>query len=98
MTSRRAAGFLFGLPIAFGLTMGPAFAEDGATSVPKTAVTPGSKDQSGGPPEDALRPSLGQDVVPAGGGAPGRRNHPVRASTRAPAGRRPSRRRTRPRR
>jgi len=70
MTSRRAAGFLIGLPIAFGLTMGPACAEDGATSVPKTVMTPGSKDQSGGPPEDALRPSLGQDVVPAGGGAP----------------------------
>lgn len=70
MTSRRAAGLLLGLPIALGLTMGLAFAEDGASSVPKTVVTPGSDDQSGGPPEDALRPSLGQDVVPAGGGAP----------------------------
>jgi outer membrane lipoprotein-sorting protein len=50
--------------------MGHALAEDGATSVPKTVVTPGSKDQSGGPPEDALRPSLGQDVLPSGGGAP----------------------------
>jgi len=70
MTSRRTTGFLLGLPFAFGLTVGFAFAEDGATSVPKTVVTPGSKDQSGGPPEDALRPSLGQDVVPEGDGAP----------------------------
>ena len=70
MSSRRAAGFVLGLPIAFGLTIGHALAEDGATSVPKTVVTPGSKDKSGGPPEDALRPSLGQDDVPAGGGAP----------------------------
>ncbi len=70
MSSRRTTGFVLGLPIAFGLAMGHALAEDGATSVPKTVVTPGSKDQSGGPPEDALRPSLGQDVLPSGGGAP----------------------------
>ncbi len=71
MFSRRTTGFLLGLPIAFGLTMGFAFAEDGATTVPKTAVTPGSKDQSGGPPEDAMRPSLGQETAPAGGAGSG---------------------------
>lgn len=69
MISRCAAGFLLVLPIALGFTTGLALAQDGAVSVPKTPVTAGTA----GPdiaPEDALRPSFGQDVLPPGSGAP----------------------------
>jgi outer membrane lipoprotein-sorting protein len=75
MTSRRAAGFLFGVPIALGFTFGGALAEDGATLVPKssattTPVATGTVGE-GGAPEDALRPSLGQDdVIPPDNAAP----------------------------
>jgi outer membrane lipoprotein-sorting protein len=69
MTSRRAAGLLLGVPIALGFTMGLALAQDSSTTVPKTPVTTGTVG-SDAAPEDALRPSLGEDVVPAGGGAP----------------------------
>jgi len=76
MTIRKAAGVLFGLPIALGFTMGLALAQNGATvvpksSVPKTPVTTGTAgEEEGGAPEDALRPSIGQEVVPADNAAP----------------------------
>ena len=76
MTSRSAAGFLLGLPIAVGFSIGLAFAEDGATIVPKssvptTAVTGGAvPEDAAGAPSDALRPSIGQEVVPAEEAAP----------------------------
>ncbi len=77
MTIRKAGGALFGLPIALALTMSLALAQDGATvvpkssSVPKTPVTTGTvEDDTGGAPEDALRPSIGQEVVPADNAAP----------------------------
>ena len=69
MSSRSAAGILFGLPIALGFTMGLALAQDGATSVPKTPLTAGTAGTDVAP-EDALRPSLGQDVLPPSSGAP----------------------------
>jgi outer membrane lipoprotein-sorting protein len=73
MTSRRAAGLLFGVPIALGFTFGIAFAEDGATVVPKSSATTPVTGTVGedGAPEDALRPSLGQDdVIPPDNAAP----------------------------
>jgi len=75
MTSRRAAGLLFGLPIALGLTLGVAYAQEGATVVPKSSVrsTPAEAEaeaDEGGAPQDALRPSIGQDVAPPDTGAP----------------------------
>ena len=78
MKIRRAAGFLFGIPIALSFTLGVARAEDGATVVPKSSVTTspvttgtvgGAK--AAGAPEDALRPSLGQAAdEDSGSGAP----------------------------
>lgn len=73
MINRKAAGFLLGLPLAFGISMGAAVAQDGATvvpksSVPNTAVT--GTAPGGGAPSDALRPSIGQEVVPAEDAAP----------------------------
>lgn len=71
MTSRRAAGLLFCLPIVLCVAAAPARAEDGATVVPKTPVTTGSAGEEGiGAPEDALRPSIGQDVISPGSAAP----------------------------
>ncbi|MGH6736524.1 MAG: LolA family protein [Methyloceanibacter sp.] len=69
MTIRRAAGFLFGLPIVLGIGVGLALAGDSSTTVSKTPLTTGSVGEEG-TPEDALRPSIGQDVVPAGSAAP----------------------------
>lgn len=69
MTSRSAAGLIFGLPIALGLTMGLALAQDGATSVQKTPLATGTAG-SDTAPESALRPSIGKDVLPPGSGAP----------------------------
>lgn len=74
MTSRKAAGLLLALPLAFGVTMDVAFAQNGATVVPKssvptTAVT--GTVPSGGAPANALRPSIGQEVVPAENAPPG---------------------------
>lgn len=69
MTSRSAAGFLIGLPIALGFSMGLALAQDGATSVQKTPLATGTAG-SDTAPESALRPSIGQDVLPPGSGAP----------------------------
>ena len=70
MISRRAAGLLLGLPIALGFTMGLALAEDSSTTVPKSPVSAGTAEEGGGAPEDALRPSIGRDVVPADNAAP----------------------------
>jgi len=76
MTIRKAAGVFFGLPIALGFTMGLALAQEGSTvvpksSVPKTPVTTGTaKDDADSAPGDALRPSIGQEVVPADNAAP----------------------------
>jgi outer membrane lipoprotein-sorting protein len=77
MTIRKAAGALLGLPLALGFTVSLALAQEGSTvvpktsSVPKTPVTTGTaKEQTGGAPEDALRPSIGKDVVPADNAAP----------------------------
>lgn len=69
MKSRNAAGLIFGLPIALGLTMGLALAQDGATSVQKTPLATGTAG-SDTAPESALRPSIGKDVLPPGSGAP----------------------------
>src|SRR5680860_783024 len=70
MTRRSAARALAGLPIALSLTIGLAFAQDSSTTVPKSPSSTDPVEQEGGPPEDALRPSIGQDVVPADNAAP----------------------------
>jgi outer membrane lipoprotein-sorting protein len=71
MTSRRAAGLLFGLPLAFWLSMGPAPAQDSATTVVKrppatSPVTPQGLTE----PEDELRPSLGDETSATGAPPP----------------------------
>ena len=71
MTSCRAAGLLFGLPLAFWLSMGPAFAQDSATTVvkspsPTTPATPPGLTE----PEDELRPSLGDETSATGAPPP----------------------------
>ena len=75
MTSRRAAGVLLGAPLALALSMGTAPAEEGATVVPKssvptTPVTRTAPEGTPGSPGDALRPSIGEDVVPPQDAAP----------------------------
>ena len=75
MTSRRAAGVLLGVGVALGLSMGAALAQDGATVVPKSSVptspvTGTAPARGAGTPGDALRPSIGEDVVPAEDAAP----------------------------
>jgi outer membrane lipoprotein-sorting protein len=71
MTRRSAASFLLGLPIALSFTLGLAFAQDGSTTIPKSPITAGpAEEDGGGAPENALRPSIGQDVVPADNAAP----------------------------
>ncbi|HEX9751932.1 MAG TPA: outer membrane lipoprotein carrier protein LolA [Methyloceanibacter sp.] len=71
MTSRRAAGLLFGLPLAFWLSIGPAPAQDSATTVVKrppatSPVTPQGLTE----PEDELRPSLGDETSATGAPPP----------------------------
>ena len=71
MTSCRAAGLLFGLPLAFWLSMGPAPAQDSATTVvkspsPTTPATPPGLTE----PEDELRPSLGDETSATGAPPP----------------------------
>ena len=71
MTSRRAAGLLFGLPLAFWLSIGPAPAQDSATTVVKrppatTPATPPGLTE----PEDELRPSLGDETSATGAPPP----------------------------
>jgi outer membrane lipoprotein-sorting protein len=71
MTSCRAAGLLFGLPLAFWLSMGPAPAQDSATTVVKSpssttpATPPGLTE-----PEEELRPSLGDETSATGASPP----------------------------
>ncbi|MGH6865924.1 MAG: LolA family protein [Methyloceanibacter sp.] len=69
MTSRRAVAFVFGLPFAFALAAVPALAQDGSTTIRKTPVATGSvveSEEAG--PEDALRPSLGEEAIAGGDG------------------------------
>ncbi|MGH6805158.1 MAG: hypothetical protein ACREC3_17610, partial [Methyloceanibacter sp.] len=71
MTSCRAAGLLFGLPLAFWLSIGPTPAQDSATTVVKrppatTPATPPGLTE----PEDELRPSLGDETSATGAPPP----------------------------
>jgi hypothetical protein len=65
MTRRKAAGLLFGLPIALGFSAGLALAQDPSSTVaktpPPTAVTTGAaaKPQGLTEPQEQLRPSIG---------------------------------------
>lgn len=73
MISRRVAGLIFGLPIALSFSIGLALAQEGATVVPKTPMNAGAEDEGEeetATPQDALRPSIGQEVVPADTAAP----------------------------
>ena len=70
MTRRSAARAIVSLPIALSLTAGLAFAQDGSTVVPKSPSSTAPAEQGGGAPESALRPSIGQEVVPADNAAP----------------------------
>ncbi|HZJ13100.1 MAG TPA: outer-membrane lipoprotein carrier protein LolA [Methyloceanibacter sp.] len=71
MTSCRAAGLLFGLPLAFWLSVGPAPAQDSATTVVKRppTTTPAAP-QGLTEPEDELRPSLGDETSATGTAPP----------------------------
>lgn len=70
MISRRAAGLLFGLPLALGLSMGLALAQDAATTVAKNPSATGTVTPQGlTEPQDELRPSLG-DEEPTGAAPP----------------------------
>ena len=63
MTSLRAAGLLFGLPLAFWLCIGSALAQDSATTVVKTPSVTGPATPPGlTEPEDELRPALGDET------------------------------------
>jgi len=76
MTRRKAAGLLFGLPIALGFSAGLALAQDPSSTVaktpPPTAVTTGAaaKPQGLTEPQEQLRPSLGGDEQPTGAAPP----------------------------
>jgi outer membrane lipoprotein-sorting protein len=76
MISRRAAGLIFGLPLALFLPVGLALAQDGATTVVKTPSTTGSVTPQVDPkhspspapqnvsgPQDELRPSLDDETT-----------------------------------
>ena len=81
MTSRRAAGLLFVLPVMVSVSTGSAWAEDPSSTVvksstPSTAVTTGSvapgtpaKPQGLTEPQEQLRPSIGDDQ-PTGAAPP----------------------------
>lgn len=71
MTSCRAAGLIFGLPLAFWLSVGPAPAQDSATTVVKRppTTTPAAP-QGLTEPEDELRPSLGDETSATGTAPP----------------------------
>jgi outer membrane lipoprotein-sorting protein len=75
MTSRRAAGLLFGLPLAFCLSIGTASAQDSESTVakktpaaPSPAAPAAATPQGLTEPEDVLRPSL--DETSATGATP----------------------------
>lgn len=70
MTIRSAARVLASLPIVLSLTAGLAFAQEGSTVVPKSPTSTKPAEQGGGAPESALRPSIGQEVVPPDNAAP----------------------------
>ena len=77
MTSRRAAGLYFALPLTLGFLAGSAFAEDPSSTVvkkapPATPVTTGAvtKPQGLTEPQEELRPSLGNDEEPTGAAPP----------------------------
>jgi outer membrane lipoprotein-sorting protein len=70
MTSRSAVRVFAVLPLALSLTAGLAFAQDSSTTIPKSPVSTPPADQGGGAPESALRPSIGQEVVPPDNAAP----------------------------
>lgn len=76
MTRRKAAGLLFGLPVALGFSAGIALAQDPSSTVakspPPTAVTTGTvtKPQGLTEPQEQLRPSLGGDEAPTGAAPP----------------------------
>lgn len=81
MTSRRAAGLLFVLPVMVSVSTGSAWAEDPSSTVvksstPSTAITTGSvapgtpaKPQGLTEPQEQLRPSIGNDQ-PTGAAPP----------------------------
>jgi outer membrane lipoprotein-sorting protein len=72
MVSRRTAGLLLGLPLAFWLSLGAAPAQDSATTVVKSpsAPAPAATPQGLTEPEDQLRPSLGDETSATGAPAP----------------------------
>ncbi len=72
MTSRKAAGLSFVLPIAFCLSIGPAAAQEGGTTVVKRPASPTAITTPQGltEPEDQLRPSLGDETGATGAPAP----------------------------
>jgi outer membrane lipoprotein-sorting protein len=71
MTSRSALRVFASLPIILSLTAGLASAQEKSTVVPKSPIsTPAPEEEGGGAPESALRPSIGQEVVPPDNAAP----------------------------
>lgn len=68
MKRRSAVGVVASLPIALSLICGLAFAQDGSTVIKKSPAAPSQ--QGGGVPESALRPSIGEEVVPPDNAAP----------------------------
>ncbi len=69
MKRRSAVGVVASLPIALSLCCGLALAQDGSTIIKKSPPPPPMQ-QGGGVLENALRPSIGQEVVPADNAAP----------------------------
>jgi outer membrane lipoprotein-sorting protein len=79
MPKRKAAGLLFGVPLALGVSTGLALAQDSSTTVVKTAPAPataittgttGAKPKGLTEPQEQLRPSIGNDEEPTGAAPP----------------------------
>ena len=76
MTSRKAAGLFFALPIALCLSLGTAAAQDSGTTVVKqpaattTPVTTPPSPQGLTEPQDQLRPAVGDETGATGAPAP----------------------------
>jgi outer membrane lipoprotein-sorting protein len=72
MISRKAAGLLFALPLALLLSTGPAPAQEGASSVPKTpaAPKPAPAPQGLTEPEDTIAPPTGEQTGATAAPAP----------------------------